>query len=52
MGAFLNKWIRQEARDSILAATPVPVAGTGLVLRPWTRIVHAKAVSMQYKVAL
>jgi hypothetical protein len=42
----------QAVRDSILAATPVPVAGARLNIRPWTRLAHADASTFKFKVAL
>jgi hypothetical protein len=41
-----------ETRDTILRATPVPIAGTYLVLLPWTRLAHAEADTMKLKVAI
>lgn len=49
---FLIECHSSEVRDRILGATPVPIAGTFLTLRPWTRLVHADASSMKFKVAI
>jgi len=41
-----------KTRDRILDASPVPAAGTNLVLRPWTRLAHADSAALLCKVAL
>lgn len=42
----------QDARDAILRSSPLPVAGTSLVLLPWTRLAHAEAASMRFKASI
>lgn len=36
----------REARGRILAASTVPIGGTFLVLRPWTRLAQANSTSL------
>lgn len=42
----------RESRDRILAASVVPVIGTGLVLRPWTCLAQANTAALHCKVSL
>ena len=49
---FLIECHSNATRDAILGATPVPIAGTFLALLPWTRLAHADAATMKFKVAL
>lgn len=49
---FLIECHSSETRDRILGATPVPVASTYLVLLPWTRLAHAEASTMKFKVSI
>lgn len=41
-----------EVRSKLLAAPPVPVSGTALVLRPWTRLAHAESATMKFKLSI
>lgn len=49
---FLIRCHTPEARERLLAAPPIPIAGTALVLLPWTRLAHAEPESMQYRVTV
>jgi len=49
---FLIECHSGETRDRILGATPLPIAGTFLVMRPWSRLAHADASSTKFRVAL
>ena len=49
---FLVQCTSQAARDRILGASPVPVPGTWLVLRPWTRLSHGATGTMKFRVAI
>lgn len=42
----------QDAREAILRSSPLPVAGTSLVLLPWTRLAHAEAAVMKFKASI
>ena len=49
---FLVRCQSMQVRDRILAASPLHVPGTWLVLRPWTRLAHAETATMKFKVAI
>ncbi|CAL4972951.1 unnamed protein product [Urochloa decumbens] len=49
---FLVVCGRQETRDRILAASPIPLAGSSLLLRPWTRLVNATSLTLYRRVRL
>ncbi|CAN6340093.1 unnamed protein product [Urochloa humidicola] len=49
---FLVVCSSQGVRDRLLAAGGIPVAGTVLALRPWTRLVHANSTTLYKKVAV
>lgn len=49
---FLIECHLGKTRDRILGASPLPIARTFLVLRPWSRLAHADASSMKFKVSL
>lgn len=42
----------QAARDRVLAASPLPLGATSLVLRPWTRLAHADVSALLFRVNL
>ncbi|XP_066358251.1 uncharacterized protein [Miscanthus floridulus] len=42
----------QAVKDRVLAATPLPLGATSLVLRPWTRLAHADMSVLLYRVNL
>jgi len=42
----------QAIRDLVLGAQGVPVAGTTLVFRPWTRLAHADSSALFYRMQL
>ncbi|CAN6292960.1 unnamed protein product [Urochloa humidicola] len=41
---------RQDTQDRILSAHPIPLAGTSLLLRPWTRLVNADSLTLYARV--
>ncbi|CAD6258597.1 unnamed protein product [Miscanthus lutarioriparius] len=49
---FLVRCQSMQVQDRILAAPPLHVPGTWLVLRPWTRLAHAKTATMKFKTDL
>lgn len=49
---FLVECHSGKTRDRILRASPVPINGTYLTLLPWTRLVHADAATMTFKVSI
>ena len=49
---FLVRCQSMQVQDRILAASPLHVPGTWLVLRPWTRLAHAETATMKFKVAI
>ncbi|RLN41028.1 hypothetical protein C2845_PM01G29020 [Panicum miliaceum] len=42
----------QALRDAVLSTGAVPVGGTRLVFRPWTRLAHAASSSLLFKAVL
>lgn len=42
----------RETRDRVLATSAVPIAGTFLVLRPWTRLAQANSSTLPCKVTI
>ncbi|CAN6211090.1 unnamed protein product [Urochloa humidicola] len=49
---FLVECHTREARDRVLAGSPVPLANTALSLRPWTRLVRAESMTAYAKIKL
>ncbi|CAN6317868.1 unnamed protein product [Urochloa humidicola] len=43
---------RQDTQDRILSAHPIPLAGTSLLLRPWTCLVNADSLTLYAQVQL
>lgn len=39
-------------KDQVLRVSPLPIGSTALVLRPWTKLHHAEASSLRYRVSL
>jgi len=40
----------QEIKDQVLVVSPLPIGSTALVLRPWTKLRHAEASTLRYRV--
>jgi len=49
---FIVLYGSQAVKDQVLRVSPLPIGSTALVLRPWTKLRHAEASALRYRVSL
>ena len=47
---FIILCASQTVKDRVLAASPLPIGSTALVLRPWTKLRHADQATLRFRV--